>query len=175
MIKEAKCVVTTPICNFCAKTGVLCKKCKQKLRKRKFTELDVEVSKAFARAEQRFAKQLHNVTFDRAHKLNGSIVLLTRHGNTILENQELKQFIESEIKIPIEIVERKSDTRKTFTEFFSPLEIVGIDQLFVPPEGDIEIKITLRGDPDQLRFSLDQLKQIAELISKTPVRLEILN
>jgi len=173
--KEAEFVVKTPICNFCAKTGVLCKKCKQKLRKRKITELDVQLSKAFAKAEQRFPKELQNVALDRAHRLNGSIVLLTRNGSKILENQDLKRFIETEIKSPIEIVERKSDTRKTFTDFFSPLDIVGIDQIFVPPEGDIELKITLKGNPELLRFPMDQLKQIAELISKNPVRLEIQN
>ncbi|MFX0125863.1 MAG: hypothetical protein ACFFAE_19735 [Candidatus Hodarchaeota archaeon] len=166
-------MVMTPICNFCAKTGVLCKKCKQKLRKGKFTQLDVDVSKAFAKAEQRFPKQLQNVTLDRAHRLNGSIVLLTRNGNNILENEDLKHFIEDEIKKPIEIVERKSDTRKTFADFFAPLDILEIDQIFAPPEGDIELKITLRGDPNLLRFPLDQLKQIAELISKNSVRLEI--
>jgi transcription antitermination factor NusA-like protein len=166
-------VVTTPICNFCAKTGVLCKKCKKNLRKKKFTQLDVEVSKAFAKAETRFPKQLQNVILDRAHQINDSIVLLTRKGETILENQELKQFIENEIRLPIEIVERKSDTRRTFAEFFSPLDIVEIDQIFVPPDGDIELKITLRGDPELLKFPLDQIKQIAELISKNPVRIEI--
>lgn len=166
-------MLITPICNFCAKTGVLCKKCKQKLRKGKFTQLDVDVSKVFAKAEQRFPKQLQNVTLDRAHRLNGSIVLLTRNGNNILENEELKHFIEDEIKKPIEIIERKSDTRKTFADFFAPLDILEIDQIFAPPEGDIELKITLRGDPELLRFPLDQLKQIAELISKNPVRLEI--
>ncbi len=166
-------MVKTPICNFCAKTGVLCKKCKRNLRKKKFTALDVEVSKAFAKAETRFPKLLQNVTLDRSHRLDRSIVLLTRNGRVILDNDVLKKFIESEIKDPIEIVERKSDTRKTFADFFAPLDILEIDQIFAPPEGDIELKITLRGDPDLLRFPLDQLKQIAELISKNPVRLEI--
>ncbi|MHA1227739.1 MAG: hypothetical protein ACTSPV_13415, partial [Candidatus Hodarchaeales archaeon] len=64
-------MVVTPICNFCAKTGVLCKKCKQKLRKRKITQLDVDVSKAFAKAELNFPKQLQHVTLDRAHQLDG--------------------------------------------------------------------------------------------------------
>ena len=166
-------MVTTPICNFCAKTGVLCKKCKQKLRKGKITELEVVVSKAFAKADQKFPKLLHNVVLDRAHNLSSSTVLLTRNGDVVSENEELKNFIETEIRSPIEIVERKSDTRKTFTEFFAPLDIVEIDQIFVPPEGDVELKITLRGDPELLRFPVEQLKQIAELISKNPVRLEI--
>ncbi len=166
-------MVKTPICNFCAKTGVLCKKCKRNLRKKKFTALDVEVSKAFAKAETRFPKLLQNVTLDRSHRLDRSIVLLTRNGRVILDNDALKNFIESEIKDSIEIIERKSDTRKTFADFFAPLDILEIDQIFAPPEGDIELKITLRGDPKLLRFPLDQLKQIAELISKNPVRLEI--
>jgi transcription antitermination factor NusA-like protein len=173
MNKEAAFVVVTPICNFCAKTGVLCKKCKQKLRKGKITELEITVSKAFAKADQKYPKILQNVVLYRAHSLDSSTVLLTRNGDVILENEELTHFIESEIRNPVEIVERKSDTRKTFTEFFSPLDIVEIDQIFVPPEGDVELKITLRGDPELLRFPLEQLRQIAELISKNPVRLEI--
>lgn len=167
-------MVNTPICNFCAKTGVLCKKCKQKFRKKKFTELDIEISKAFAKLEFRYAKQLQNVTFERAHSLNGSVVLLTRNGSVLLENQEIIEQLESEIRRPIEIVERRGDTRTTLAQFFAPLDIVEIDQIFVPPEGDVELRITLRGNIEQLRFPLIQLEQIAELISKNPVRIEIL-
>ena len=58
-------MVVTPICNFCAKTGVLCIKCKQKLRNGKITEVEVTVSKAFAKAEQKYPKLLQNVTLDR--------------------------------------------------------------------------------------------------------------
>jgi transcription antitermination factor NusA-like protein len=167
-------VVNTPICNFCAKTGVLCKKCKQKLRKKKINQLDIEISKAFAKIELQYAKQLQNVTFERAHLLNGSIVLLTRNGSVLLENQDILDRLESEIKRPIEIVERKNDTRTTFAQFFAPLDIVEIDQIFVPPEGDVELRIRLRGDPEELPFPLNQLEQIAELIAKNPVRIEML-
>ncbi len=166
-------MVNTPICNFCAKTGVLCKKCKQKLRKKKINQLDIEISKAFAKIELRYAKQLQNVTFERAHKMNGSVVLLTRNGNVLLENQEILDYLESELRQPIEIVERKGDTRTTFSQFFAPLDIIEIDQIFVPPEGDVELRITLSGNPDDLRFPLKQLEQIAKLISKNPVRIEI--
>ncbi|PWI49730.1 hypothetical protein CEE45_00965 [Candidatus Heimdallarchaeota archaeon B3_Heim] len=166
-------MVNTPICNFCAKTGVLCKKCKQKLRKKKINQLDIEISKAFAKIELRYAKQLQNVTFERAHKMNGSVVLLTRNGNVLLENQEILDYLESELRQPIEIVERKGDTRTTFSQFFAPLDIIEIDQIFVPPEGDVELRITLSGNPDDLRFPLNQLEQIAKLISKNPVRIEI--
>ena len=166
-------MVTTPICNFCAKTGVLCKKCKQKLRKGKISNLEVEVSKVFAKAEQRYLKQLQNVTLDRAHQMNESIVLLTRNGGVITQNAEINQFIESEIRAPIEVIERKADTRKTFADLFHPLDIVEIDQIYVPPDGDVELKITLKGNPEGLRFSIGQLRQIAEIIANNPVRLEI--
>jgi transcription antitermination factor NusA-like protein len=166
-------VVTAPICNFCAKTGVLCKKCKQKLRKRKISQLDVEISQAFASIEGRYAKQLQNVAFERAHQLNGSVVLLTRNGSVLLDNPEILDNLENEIRRPIEIVERKRDTRTTFAQLFNPLDIVEIDQIFVPPEGNVELRITLRGNSDDLFYSLDQLEQIAELISKNPVRIEI--
>ncbi|MHA2175033.1 MAG: hypothetical protein ACXAB2_05045 [Candidatus Hodarchaeales archaeon] len=166
-------MVTTPICNFCAKTGVLCKKCKQKLRKRKISQLDVDISRAFANIELRYAKQLQNVTFERAHQLNGSVVLLTRNGSVLLDNPEIMDNLENEIRRPIEIVERKRDTRTTFAQLFVPLDIVEIDQIFVPPEGDVELRITLRGSSDDLLYPLDQLEQIAELISKNPVRIEI--
>ena len=166
-------MVNTPICNFCAKTGVLCKKCKQKLRKKKINQLDIEISKAFAKIELRFSKQLQNVTFERAHKMNGSVVLLTRNGHVLIENEEILEYLESELRQPIEIVERKGDSRTTFAQFFAPLDIVEIDQIYVPPEGDVELRITLNGNPDDLRFPLNQLEQIAELISKNPVRIEI--
>ncbi len=166
-------MVNTPICNFCAKTGVLCKKCKTKLRKKKITHLDVEISQAFAKIELQFAKQLQDVTFERAHKLNGSVALLTRNGTVLLQNPEILEQIENELRRPVEIVDRRGDTRTTFAQFFAPLDIVEIDQIFVPPEGDIEIRITLRGNPDQMRFSVEQSEQIARLISKNPVRIEI--
>ena len=166
-------MVNTPICNFCAKTGVLCKKCKNKLRKKKITNLDIEISKAFAKIELQYAKQLQDVTFERSHQLNGSVALLTRNGSVLLENPEILDHIETTLRRPIEIVERKGNTRNTFALFFAPLDIVEIDQIFVPPEGDIELRITLRGNPDEMRFPLDQSEQIARLISKNPVRIEI--
>jgi hypothetical protein len=168
-------VVTTPICAFDARTGILCKKCKLKLRKKKITSLDVEVSKAFGLADQKYPKLLQNVTLARAHQIdnNGTIVLLIRNGNNIEDNQDIKMFLEDQISSQIEIVELGSGQRAAFTHFFAPLEILKIDQLFVPPEGDIELKITLRGDPTNLRFPREQSEQIAGLISKSPVRLEI--
>jgi hypothetical protein len=152
---------------------VLCKKCKQKFRKKKFTELDIEISKAFAKLEFRYSKQLKNVTFERAHPLNGSVVLLTRNGSVLLENQEIIDQLENEIRRPVEIIERIGDTRTTFAQFFAPMDILEIDQIFVPPEGDVELRIKLKGNIEQLRFSIDQLEKIAELISKNPVRIEV--
>ena len=166
-------MVNTPICNFCAKTGVLCKKCTTKLRKKKITHLDVEISEAFAQIELQYTKQLQDVTFERSHQLNGSVAILTRNGSVLLDNPEILEQLETKLKRPVEIVERKGDTRTTFALFFAPLDIVEIDQIFVPPEGDIEIRITLRGNPDEMRFSVSQSEQIARLISKNPVRIEI--
>lgn len=168
-------MVNTLICAFDARTGILCKKCKLKLRKKKITALDVEVSKAFGLADQKYPKLLQNVTLTRAHQIagNGTIVLLIRNGRNIEDNKDVKRFLEAQMQNPIEIVELGSGQRSAFTHFFAPLEILKIDQLFVPPEGDIELKITLRGDPTHLRFSLDQSEKIASLISKNPVRLEI--
>ena len=118
-------------------------------------------------------KQLQDVTFERSHQLNGSVALLTRNGSVLLQNPEILEKLENSLRRPIEIVERKGDTRSTFAIFFAPLDIVEIDQIFVPPEGDVEIRITLRGNPDELRFSIDQSEKIAKLISKNPVRIEI--
>ncbi len=168
-------MVITPICAFDARTGILCKKCKLKLRKKKITSLDVEVSKAFGVADQKFPKLLQNVTLARAHQIdgNGPIVLLIRNGRNIEDNQDVKMFLEDQIRNDIEIVELGSGQRSAFVHFFAPLEILKIDQLFVPPEGDIELKITLRGDERELRFPIEQSEQIAGLISKNPVRLDI--
>ena len=97
--------------------------------------------------------------------LNGSVVLLTRNGSVLLENQEIIDQLESEIRTPVEIVERKGDTRTTFAQFFAPLDIVEIDQIFAPPEGDVELRITLRGNHEELKFPLGQLEKIAELMN----------
>ncbi|MFW9777936.1 MAG: hypothetical protein ACFFE8_03700 [Candidatus Heimdallarchaeota archaeon] len=168
-------MVITPICAFDARTGILCKKCKLKLRKKKITSLDVEVSKAFGLADQKYPKLLQNVTLSRAHQIDedDTIVLLIRNGANIQNNKDIKAFLEDQINSQIEIVELGSGQRSAFAHFFAPLEILEIDQLFVPPDGDIELKITLKGDPTNLRFPIEQSEQIASLISKSPVRLEI--
>lgn len=163
----------TIICNFCARTGVLCKECNSKLRKGKINELDIEISKVFVELDQKYAKQLNDVIIRAVQKTNDNYIILARNGSKINSNTEIIDLLERKLTSNIIIIEEKKNIKSTFAELFNPLKIDRIDQLYVPPEGDLELRIQLKGDIEKLGMTQAQLQQVASVIAKTPVRIEV--
>ncbi|MFX0205837.1 MAG: hypothetical protein ACFFDT_07595 [Candidatus Hodarchaeota archaeon] len=163
-------MVKTPICNFCARTGVLCKRCSSRLRSGKIDEMDIEISKLLVKVENRFSF-LTKVELKRTIIVNGYIVLAVSKGSKtpIFDNPQLLNLIAKEAKRQVKIVEIGSNQRATLSSLFLPLKVIGVDTVFVP-DGSQELKIRLRGKEEDLALPLRDLEEIASKITKIHVR-----
>lgn len=161
-----------PICVFDAKTGMLCKNCHANLEKGEITEQDVTISKILAKNLKNFLK----VKFTSSIDTNKLVILVgnAKFKAAINKNQKLYQEIENTIQKPIEVVALKPTLKDTFVSLFDPMEVTGIDKIFVP-DGTTELKIRLKGNKDDMPMTQDELELIAGKISKSLIRLEFVS
>ncbi|MFX1511307.1 MAG: hypothetical protein ACFFCQ_01845 [Promethearchaeota archaeon] len=163
-------MVKTPICTFCARTGVLCKRCSSSLRKEKISQMDVEISKFLVKAENKFTF-LNKVELKKTIVVNGYIVLAVGKNskNPLLESPGLINLLIKQSKKEIRIVEVGSNQRATLASLFLPLKVLGVDRVFVP-DGSQELKVRLDGKEDDLSLPLRDLEEIASKLTKIHVR-----
>ncbi|MHA2364132.1 MAG: hypothetical protein ACXAC7_09245 [Candidatus Hodarchaeales archaeon] len=161
--------IKLPICLFDAKTGMLCGTCKERLKNGEISNHDVTVSKVLAK----FQKSLHKTKFMIAIDTEKLCILI---GNSNLKiflnkNNKLLSEVEKALQKPFEVVVQEGTLKDTFVTLFAPLEVTGIDEIFVP-DGTSELKIRIKGDEETLPMSRDELELIAAKISNSLVRLE---
>ncbi len=133
------------ICSFCAKTGMLCTRCKRKLAEGKITQLDLDVSKLFIEMESKYPS-LQTVKISRILDA-GSLVLLEVRKKDVLNiigpNKQLINAIEDKLQRKIHLIERTKSARKIIESLFLPVEVLGVNTIFVP-DGSEEFKVRVR-------------------------------
>lgn len=165
-------LVKTPICTFCAKTGMLCKTCKTNLNKGKISNLDVELSKVLLQVEKNNAS-LQNTKFFKSIKIDNITILVGDvKFKEVTEREEVADEIRHELKSEILAISKLKNERKTLDNIFKPMRVVGIDKVYVP-DGTYELKIRLKGEKEKLPLGIKKLQRIASEIIEADVRIEI--
>ncbi|MDI9608952.1 MAG: transcription elongation factor NusA [Candidatus Verstraetearchaeota archaeon] len=121
----------TPICYFCAKSGVLCPRCQEKLDKGEITQADVEVSKWFIDHEVK-NPQLKDYSILRTVKLpNMVIVMVSGGGNKALLSKVSKQ-LSDEKRTSVRIVEKTSSIKRLLEQIVTPARVMGANTVWLP-------------------------------------------
>lgn len=121
----------TPICYFCAKSGVLCPRCQEKLDKGEITQADVEVSKWFIDHEAKNT-QLKDYSILRTVKLpNMVIVMVSGGGNKTLLSKVSKQ-LSDERRTSVRIVEKTSSIKRLLEQIVTPARVMGANTVWLP-------------------------------------------
>jgi len=123
----------TPICNFCAKTGILCPEDSKKLKSGQITELDVECSVKLSKLAER-DKVLDKTTFVKALESNGDLILLFGGGNLkiLRSSQETIKSISEAFGRRVWIFEADASERKLLEEVFYPIRILAVNVVWLP-------------------------------------------
>lgn len=160
-----------PICTFDAKTGVLCPNCKRKLQQGEISDLDVEMSKLLAKNQNKIrdlARSVFSGSFD-TQKL--AIMVGNDALREVVEgNTKLHEELEKVANKSVEVVVRKGTTKETIATLFHPMEVGGIDEIFVP-DGTKELRINLRGKESDLPMAQHEIELIASKLTDSYVRL----
>ena len=134
-----------PICSFCAKTGMLCTGCQRKLAEGKITQLDVDVSKILSNMLPKYPS-LQGVKISRAIEVGPFVILQVRKkdiSSLIGTNDQILSKLEQEIGRKIHVIEYTKSERKIIESLFLPVEVLGVNKIFVP-DGSEEFRVRAR-------------------------------
>lgn len=121
----------TPICYFCAKSGVLCPRCQEKLDKGEITQADVEVSKWFIEYEVK-NPQLKDYSILRTVNLPKMvIVMVSGSSNKALLSKVSKQ-LSDEKRTSVRIVEKTSSIKRLLEQIVTPARVMGANTVWLP-------------------------------------------
>lgn len=125
-----------PICNFDAKTGILCSKCESKLRNGQISQADVRVSKALVQLSEKFS-ELNRVTLVRATEVDGGNLLEVEPADVrvLRSNPQVSQKLRDELKGTVWIAGVNSSDRQFLEDVLYPIQIVTVNTVWLPDGG----------------------------------------
>lgn len=156
-----------PICDICARTGVLCNSCEKKLKNEEISELDVKIANIIFRIGK------GDFGFKRSISTDDFIIILTNKGDIgkiFGVGGENMKVIESEIGKPIRVVSAES-TEELVHNFVAPANIVSISKVF-KTDGSVIKKVTInRKDMDKLRMDIPAVKKIISTLTSEEIEI----
>ncbi|MEM2907198.1 MAG: hypothetical protein QW739_03875 [Candidatus Odinarchaeota archaeon] len=166
-------MVTTPICNFCAQTGMLCQSCQDKLNGGIVDEKDIELAKQLIKLEPQFPS-LKDVNISKIINFADFKILIVEKGcisGIIGPKGKILKNLEKTINKKIRVIEKGSSYMKIIEDLLSPIRVLGINKVFLPT-GDMIQKVILK-KPRGLNINVDtvQLENLVYSLTGNTVRL----
>ncbi|MDV3277450.1 MAG: hypothetical protein LYZ69_03160 [Nitrososphaerales archaeon] len=161
-----------PICNFDAKTGILCPKCESKLKAGEITPADVEASKALIRIAERVA-EVNRLTLRRSFEVGGDYVLEFEGSDlqVLRGNEAIRSELEGAMKGKVWLVGAGSSDRKFLEDIFFPVRVLTVNTVWLT-DGGKRTKVIVPGrrsersigDFDKLRAIVRKARGIDLLV-----------
>lgn len=164
--------VRLPICNFDAKTGILCANCESRLRRGELSRAEVEASKAVVGMADR-VPELSKVTLKRAFEVDGAYILEFDQQDigVIRSNAAVYSALEGVLNGRVWIVGAGGSDRKFLEDIFFPAKVLTVNTVWLPDGGKkTKVIVPARrserriGDFDKLREAVRQARGIELLV-----------
>jgi len=167
-------MVKTILDAFCVKSGILCRRCEEKLEKGQVTELDLKVIQKMVELEKE-NPVLEDVTYHRAVEADDMMAIL-------VDKRDLPRLLGGGAKIVrdlgetfgkrIKLISYGGDAREFLEDLFSPLSILTINTVWIP-DGSTETKVILTGrEPRRMPVDLGNVRKIAQDLKGMTLRIE---
>ncbi|HXW37567.1 MAG TPA: hypothetical protein VEJ36_06685 [Nitrososphaerales archaeon] len=132
-----------PICNFDAKTGILCATCESKLKSGQISKADVEASKALAKLAERSA-EVGRMSLVKAVDVAGDYVLELEAAdvNAVRANPELAASLEAALKGKVWFVVARGSDRSFLEDLFYPARVLTVNTVWLPDGSKLTKVIT---------------------------------
>jgi len=167
-------MVKTILDAFCVKSGILCRRCEEKLQKGLITQLDLKVIQKMVELEKDYPV-LQDVTFHRSVEAPDMIAIL-------VDKKDLPRLLGGGARIVKELSENfgkrvklisfGGDDRAFLEDLFSPLSIFTINTIWIP-DGSTETKVILAGrKPRNMPVDLGMVQTIAKDLRGMTLRVQ---
>lgn len=128
--------IKLPICNFDAKTGILCANCESRLQRGEITKADVEASKALIRLADKFP-ELARSRLRRAFEVAGSYLLEFEQSDIpgIRSSTSIYVELEAALKGRVWVVGGGTSERRFLEDVFFPGKVVTVTTVWLSDGG----------------------------------------
>lgn len=162
-----------PICKICAKTGVLCANCNEKLEYGEISELDIAISKELMDLEKEF-KSLSDISFFRAYDIGQLIVLEVGQGDIasiIGPRGKIIKKLQDKFKKTLRVIEKTNNVKKILEDIISPARAIGINRIFLPT-GEVESKARIyKADQKKMPASPEVIEDLISNLINERIRI----
>jgi transcription antitermination factor NusA-like protein len=167
-------MVKTILDAFCVKSGILCRRCEEKLEKGQITELDLKVIQRMVELEKEHPV-LQDVTYHRSVEADGMMAVL-------VDRRDVPRLLSGGAKVVkdlgetfgkrVKLISYGGDDREFLEDLFSPLSILTINTIWIP-DGSTETKVILTGrQPRKMPIDLETVKMVAHELKGMTLRIE---
>jgi len=156
------------------KSGILCRRCEEKVEKGLVTELDLKVIQRIVELEKD-NPILQDVTYHRSVEADGVMAVL-------VDKKDMPKLLGGGAKIVkdlgetfgkrVKLISYGGDDRDFLEDLFSPLSILTINTVWIP-DGTQETKVILTGrEPRRMPVDLEKVRKIAQELRGMTLRVE---
>ena len=167
-------MVKTILDAFCVKSGILCRRCEEKLEKGQVTELDLKVIQRMVELEKEHPV-LQDVTYHRAVDADSMMAVL-------VDRKDIPKLLGGGAKVikdlgdtfgkRVKLISYGGDDREFLEDLFSPLSILTINTIWIP-DGSTETKVILTGrQPRNMPVDPEMVRKIAHEVRGMTLRVE---
>ncbi|MDA4121474.1 MAG: hypothetical protein OK404_03595 [Thaumarchaeota archaeon] len=148
-----------PICNFDAKTGILCANCEARLRRGEISRADVEASKVIVALSDK-VPELGKVTLRRASEVHGSYLLEFEQADVaeLRQSETGRSELEAALGGRVWVVGAGGTDRRFLEDVFFPARVLTVNTVWLP-DGGKRTKVIVPGRRNERRFGdFDKLR-----------------
>lgn len=159
--------MSLPICDICAKTGVLCSACETKLNENKISGVDIELSRLiYPISEGGFG-------FEKAIDTKDFIIVLTKKediGKIIGRNGANIKTLSSALGKPLRVV-GVGELKDMIRDFVAPAKIHGINTVY-RPDGSVIQRVRIdKRDRMKLRMDVKDVEKLTSSLTENKVEI----
>ncbi len=167
-------MVKTILDAFCVKSGILCRRCEEKVEKGQVTQLDLKVIQRMVELEKD-NPVLQDVTYHKSVEADGVMAVL-------VDKKDMPKLLGGGAKIVkdlgetfgkrVKLISYGGDDREFLEDLFNPMSILTINTVWIP-DGSTETKVILTGRrPRNMPVDLEKVRKIAEELKGMTLRVE---
>jgi transcription antitermination factor NusA-like protein len=167
-------MVKTILDAFCVKSGILCRKCQEKIEKGQITDLDLKIIRLLTELEKE-NPLLQDVTYQKAVEAENNVVILVDRrdmGKILSGGGKTVHAISDSLGKKVKILSYGGDDRQFLEDLLSPLSILTLNTIWIP-DGSTETKVILSGrQPRRMPVDLEIVKGLARQLRSLSLRIE---
>jgi transcription antitermination factor NusA-like protein len=159
--------MSLPICDVCAKTGILCNVCEKKLSDGVVSPLDVELSKIL------YELGGGEIEFTKAIETSDHVIILAPKeslGKIIGRSGATIRVISRKIGKQVRVV-GSGELKEMIYDLTSPAKVLGVNKVF-KPDGSVSQRIRIsKKDKSKLRLNPEDIEKLTSSLSKDKVEI----